>query len=156
MHTEINQTDRILLVSLLVLMLYATPSFSTGSKKGIIHMTTVQDAWCGNMAVSKKVGHKIKNGRCVYVKETAVRAYDTCGPFRLNAYSLEMNAGKGFNCAATHVYSNVTHHVGLDEYMLISDEEGHYIHTEPYERTLILSKESLGKRSQGGQDKAPR
>lgn len=96
---------------------------------GIIHTTTLQSSWCGNLAVSTKMGKLTDSGRCIYQKETQVQGFDSCEPLKLHGGMLERNAGSGFNCAATHVYSNVTGHDGLDEYTLISDSDGHYINT---------------------------
>lgn len=96
---------------------------------GTIHTTTVTSSWCGNLAVSTKLGKKSENGACVYEKETNATGFDYCGPFQLNAYFLERNTGLGFNCAATHVHSNVNGRDGIDEYMLILDDQGHYIGT---------------------------
>lgn len=95
-----------------------------------IHTTTVVSSWCGNLAVSTKLGNKSENGQCIYFKETAASGFDTCGPFQLNSYFLEKNAGLGFNCAATHVHSNVTGYDGFDEYILILDDGGHYRNTQ--------------------------
>ena len=108
------------------------------SNAGTIHVTHAKARWCGNLGVSTKVGNKNTNGNCVYVKETPPNGFDTCGPFNLHGYRLEQIVGTGFNCAATHVHSNVFGEDGLDEYTLISDKDGHYIYTEPYENTIIL------------------
>src|SRR6185437_1040367 len=83
---------------------------------GAIHVTTVKSSWCGNIAVSTKIGTMSDSGKCNYVKETPEQGFDSCGPFQLNGAFLEKNAGSGFNCAATHIRSNVTLHEGLDEY----------------------------------------
>lgn len=105
---------------------------------GTIHITTLQSSWCGNLAVSTKVGKMTDSGTCTYLKETPVQAFDTCDPLQLNGAFLEKNAGLGFNCAATHVHSNVTGHDGFDEYTLIVDNNGHYINTTPHQGNINL------------------
>ncbi|MBA2648649.1 MAG: hypothetical protein H0U75_03440 [Legionella sp.] len=99
-----------------------------GTTEGI-HRTDLTSTWCGNLILSTKVGKKTANGVCNYTFETVSTGVDYCGPFYLNAFLLEKNAGLGFDCAATHVYSNVSKKDGLDEYLLLADENGHYIDT---------------------------
>lgn len=53
--------------------------------------------------------------------------------------SRKKNAGAGFNCAATHVRSNATLHEGMDEYKLMTDENGHYINTNPNQGHVDLN-----------------
>lgn len=106
---------------------------------GTIHVTTLQNSWCGNLAVSTKVGTMTQSGKCMYVKETQAHGVDTCDALQLNGALLERNAGSGFNCAATHVYSNVTERDGLDEYTLITDNDGHYINTTPNRGNINLN-----------------
>jgi hypothetical protein len=105
---------------------------------GIIHTTTIQSSWCGNLAVSTKVGKLSDSGECTYLKETQAQAFDTCDPLQLNGGLLEQNIGLGFNCAATHAHSNVTGHDGLDKYTLILDSNGHYTNTTPNQGNINL------------------
>jgi hypothetical protein len=105
---------------------------------GTIHTTTVTSSWCGNLALSTILG-KTENGKCIYIKETPSAGLDTCGPFQLNAFFLEKNGGLGFNCAATHVHSHVTGYDGVDEYLLILDNDGHYIDTKNSRGHIILN-----------------
>ncbi len=119
----------------------ATASASDYSNKqdpGYIHTTTLQSRWCGNLAVSTKVGKLSDSGQCIYQKETAAVGFDGCDPLHLNGGYLELNAGKGFNCAATHVHSNSEGWDGLDEYQLISDSNGHYVNTVANQGNIIL------------------
>jgi hypothetical protein len=110
----------------LMLFTFLVHSLDYSNTEGI-HTTLVTSSWCGNLAVSTRVGYTSENGGCIYVKETPATAYDFCGPFHLNAYFLEKNAGLGFDCAATLVHSNVMGQEGLDEYLLIKDAQGHYV-----------------------------
>jgi hypothetical protein len=106
---------------------------------GAIHVTTIKSSWCFNLAVSTKVGTTTDSGKCNYVKETAAQGFDSCNPLQLNGAFLEKNAGSGFNCAATHVVSNgATLLEGIDEYKLMSDENGHYITTIPNQGHIDL------------------
>lgn len=104
-----------------------------------IHVTTIQSSWCGNLAVSTKVGILTDSGKCNYIKETQAHGVDSCEALQLNGYLLERNAGSGFNCAATHVHSNETNRDGLDEYTLITDKSGHYINTTPTQGNINLN-----------------
>lgn len=111
--------------------------YQTGAN-GPIHITTIQSSWCGNLAVSTKVGILDSSGKCHYLNETQAHGVDTCDALQLNGAALEKNAGLTFNCAATHVHSNGTEQDGLDEYALISDSNGHYINTAPTQGNIIL------------------
>jgi hypothetical protein len=119
-------------ISFLAMLFFSAATFAKDyvNAPGYIHSTTIKSQWCGNLGVSTKVGHLSDAGKCIYEKETASEGVDTCDPLLLNGYLLELNAGSGFNCAATHVHSNVTGHDGLDEYLLISDDNHRYVNTK--------------------------
>ena len=114
----------------------ATPfqSFLSGS----IHTIMISSSWCGNIGLSTKVGKLTKNNQCIYEKETEAHGTDKCGPHYLNGGELQNIVGSGYNCVATHAYSNVTGKEGFDEYRLISDENGNYIATYPNYGQIIL------------------
>jgi len=105
-------------------------STSVFANLGPIHVTTIQSSWCGNLQASTKVGTLSESGQCIYKKETSPEGFDNCDPLDLNGAYLEINAGTGFNCAATHVHSNETGHDGFDEFKLIVDKNGHYMNTQ--------------------------
>jgi hypothetical protein len=111
--------------------------YQTGNNNPI-HVTIIQSSWCGNLAVSTKVGNMTDSGKCNYIKETQTQGVDTCDALQLHGGRLEQNAGSGFNCAATHVHSDVIERDGLDEYILITDKNGHYINTTPHQGHINL------------------
>lgn len=122
-------------ISIIALCIISMPviaqDYSKNSHEGTIHLTTLRSSWCGNLSISTKVGKLSSAGTCVYSKETPPEGRDSCDPLELNGFLLQKNAGAGFNCAATHVHSNVTGHDGLDEYGLVVDSEGNYVNTSP-------------------------
>jgi len=97
---------------------------------GTIHTTSAECHWSGNIAVSTKVGHLDDAGNCIYTAETRAHGVDYCGPFELNGWMLGQQVGGGYNCAATHVHSNVNQLDALDEYKIASDG-GHYVNSAP-------------------------
>ncbi len=101
-----------------------------------IHTTMLQSSWCGNLSVSTKVGN-LSGNQCIYSKETPPQGVDFCEPLHLNGTMLKNIVGAGFDCAATHVHSNVTGHDGLDEYKLIS-KDGYYVDTIPSKGNINL------------------
>lgn len=105
---------------------------------GPIHTTTLESTWCGNLAVSTKVGKLSSSGKCTYLKETQVHPHDSCDALELNGFLLQQDAGSGFNCAATHVHSNVTGLDGLDEYNLIVNSKGEFVNTTPSRGNINL------------------
>lgn len=96
---------------------------------GTIHTIKIIKGWCGNLAISTKVGY-IENGSCHYQKETIPYGYDGCTQY-LNGGLLEQKVGRGYQCAATHIKSNVNGSEAVDEFRLNLDKDGHYIGTQP-------------------------
>jgi hypothetical protein len=126
----------------IIMVFFVTTAFasdySNNQDPSYIHTTTLQSSWCGNLAVSTKVGKRDNSGKCIYQKETTAQGFDGCDPLHLNGGLLALNAGQGFNCAATHVHSNAMGSDGLDEYQLISDSNGHYVNTVANQGNIIL------------------
>jgi hypothetical protein len=109
------------------------------AKNRTIHTVQVISSWCGNLALSTKVGKLDTNtGICHYEKETPARPSDTCGPHFLNGGILEQKVGRGYTCAATHVRSSVTGQEGLSEFRLILNSAGQYVNTEPSTSEITL------------------
>lgn len=105
---------------------------------GIIHTVTVTKGWCGNLGISTLVG-KIVDGKCAYEKETQPYGYTGCTQY-LNGGLLEMKVGRGYTCAASRIHSNVFGGEVLDEFKLISDNEGHYASSDPEYSEVELPK----------------
>jgi hypothetical protein len=114
---------------------YATEYQATG---GTIHTVKVTKGWCGNLAISTKVGHYVDN-KCAYEKETQPYGYDGCTQ-TLNGGLLEMKVGRGYTCGATHIHSNVFGGEALDEYQFQLDTDGRYAGTNPAYSTVELPK----------------
>lgn len=109
-----------------------TPVFATEYTQnyaGTIHTVKVIKGWCGNLAISTKVGY-LNDSKCEYVKETTPYGYDGCIQY-LNGGLLEDKVGIGYTCAATHIKSNVDGKEALDEFLMILDQKGHYLGTQP-------------------------
>jgi hypothetical protein len=126
------------LVSILFSNVMYAGEYSIQTNAGAIHTTMVKSSsFCANLAVSTKVGIKSGNGQCAYQKETTPDGFDSC-VFYLNSYYLEQSIGLGFNCAATHVHSNLTDSDDIDEYQLISNGSGHYTGTNPSQGSVKI------------------
>lgn len=110
---------------------------------GTVHTVKITQGWCGNLLVSTKVGNLV-NGKCQYKKETTPRGYDDC-TYYLNGGLLEMNLGKGYQCGATHIYSNLKGKDFFDEFEFILDINGHYVGSNPSnsEISLVLAKNRM-------------
>jgi hypothetical protein len=126
---------KLLIINILFLIIhYSMMALATEYKPsqaliGTIHTIKLTKGYCSYLEVSTKVGNLV-NRVCQYEKETPPYAYDTC-TLKLNAGVLEVNAGKGYQCAATHIRSNVTGDEKLDEFKLIVNNDGHYIGSQP-------------------------
>lgn len=106
------------------------------STAGTIHTIKVVRGWCGNLAISTKVGY-LKNEHCDYVKETVAYGYDGCTQY-LNGGLLEDKVGKGYTCGATHVKSRVDGKQAVDEFVFVLDDSGRYVGTLPSYREIEL------------------
>jgi len=127
-------------ISFLAVLFFSVTVFAkdyTNNQDGI-HATTLESGWCENLAVSTKVGHLSDSGQCIYQRETTPQGFGGCGPLSLDGVLLESSVGQGFNCAATHVHSNIMSRDGFDEYKLISDSSGHYVNTESNKGNINL------------------
>jgi hypothetical protein len=109
------------------------------TKNRTIHTVQVVSSWCGNLALSTKVGKLDPQTKiCHYEKETPARPSDTCGPHYLNGGILELKVGRGYTCAATHVRSSVTGQEGLDEFKLVLNTAGQYVGSNPPTGEAVL------------------
>lgn len=109
------------------------------TKNRTIHTVQVISSWCGNLALSTKVGKLDPQTKiCHYEKETPAKPSDTCGPHYLNGGILELKVGRGYTCAATHVRSSVTGQEGLDEFKLVLNTAGQYVGSNPPTGEAVL------------------
>lgn len=143
--TKIIQNRKLFLsVAAVLIAIFSTSAMAEeyevqSAKNRTIHTVQVISSWCGNLALSTKVGKLDPQTKiCHYEKETPARPSDTCGPHFLNGGILERKVGRGYTCAATHVRSSVTGQEGLSEFRLILNSAGQYVNTDPSTSEVVL------------------
>lgn len=143
--TKIIQSKKIFLsLTAVLIAIFSTSAMAEEyeaqlTRNRTIHTVQVISSWCGNLALSTKVGKlDAHTGICHYKKETPARPSDTCGPHYLNGGILELKVGRGYTCAATHVRSSVTGQEGLDEFKLILNTAGQYVGSNPPTGEAVL------------------
>jgi len=141
---------------LISLFIYCAATIACASeyaiKQNSIHTVILKKDFthCLSIYLSTKVGH-LDNGVCHYEKETDrtennILFCDSGMSISLNGDQLKTLVGSGYQCAATRLsdmyadpYSKT---YALDEFLLISDNTGNYVMTQPAvgEATVHLDK----------------
>lgn len=96
---------------------------------------------CAEFNLSTQVGY-VRDGVCQYQRETPKQVVSSCdvipfGVFKLDGRRLEQLVGNNWTCAATHLHTFSED--GFDRYLLVKNQQNHYISSTPASGRVSLS-----------------
>jgi hypothetical protein len=103
-----------------------------------IHQTIVdlgQKQCCAEFNISTKMGHLVNN-TCQYEAETPPMVASGCmvspyGVFKLDGGVLESEIGNKWDCAATHLVTQIGSKEAVSAFKLIKNDQNHFVNSDP-------------------------